>query len=103
MTDSRKMAQQLIDAERTRTPLTPFTRGYPFLSAEVAYETQWRVVERRLAGGEEIAGGQPRLTSRGKEDGRRQPRPARPGQTGRPRHPRAVVRVAHHRNAVATR
>jgi 2-oxo-3-hexenedioate decarboxylase len=68
MTDSRKMAQQLIDAERTRTPLTPFTRGYPFLSAEVAYETQWRVVERRLAGGEEIAGAKLGLTSRVKRD-----------------------------------
>jgi 2-keto-4-pentenoate hydratase len=68
MIDSRKMAEQLIEAERTRTPLVPFTHAYPFLDAGTAYEAQWHVVEHRLAGGEEVAGAKLGLTSRVKRD-----------------------------------
>ena len=68
MIDARSMAEQLIEAERTRTPLTPFTHAYPFLSADTAYEAQWHVVEHRLAGGEELAGAKLGLTSRVKRD-----------------------------------
>jgi 2-oxo-3-hexenedioate decarboxylase len=68
MTDARTMANRLIEAERTRTPLTPFTHAYPFLDADTAYQTQWHVVEHRLAGGEELAGAKLGLTSRVKRD-----------------------------------
>jgi 2-oxo-3-hexenedioate decarboxylase len=68
MIDARKMAEQLIEAERTRTPLNPFTHAYPFLDADTAYEAQWHVVEYRLAGGEELAGAKLGLTSRVKRD-----------------------------------
>jgi 2-keto-4-pentenoate hydratase len=68
MIDARAMAGQLIDAERTRTPLAPFTRAYPFLDADTAYEAQWHVVQRRLAEGEELAGAKLGLTSRVKRD-----------------------------------
>ena len=68
MTDARMMAERLIAAERTRTPVVPFTHSNPFLDAETAYQAQWRVVEHRLAGGEELAGAKLGLTSRVKRD-----------------------------------
>src|SRR4051794_41677115 len=68
MTDARIMAGRLIDAERTRTPLSPFTNAYPFLDGETAYKAQWHVVEHRLAGGEELAGAKLGLTSQVKRD-----------------------------------
>jgi 2-oxo-3-hexenedioate decarboxylase len=68
MIDARVMADKLIEAERTRTPLTPFTQSYPFLDAETAYKAQWHVVEHRLAGGEDLAGAKLGLTSRVKRD-----------------------------------
>jgi 2-keto-4-pentenoate hydratase len=68
MSDPRKMAERLIEAERTRTPLTPFTHAYPFLGADIAYEAQWHVVEHRLAAGEALAGAKLALTSRVKRD-----------------------------------
>ena len=68
MIDARRMAERLIDAERTRTPLIPFTQAYPFLDAGTAYDAQWHVVEHRLVGGEELAGAKLGLTSRVKRD-----------------------------------
>lgn len=68
MIDARKMAEQLIEAERSRIPVVPFTHAYPFLDADTAYEAQWHVVERRLACGEEVAGAKLGLTSRVKRD-----------------------------------
>ena len=68
MIDARTMADQLIEAERSRTPITPFTHAYPFLDDETAYKAQWHVVEHRLAGGEELAGAKLGLTSRVKRD-----------------------------------
>jgi len=56
MIDPHLIAEQLIEAERTRRPVTPFTHRYPFLDPETAYKAQWHVVEHRLAGGEELAG-----------------------------------------------
>jgi 2-oxo-3-hexenedioate decarboxylase len=68
MIDPRVMAEQLIQAERTRVPLVPFTHAYPFLDAGTAYKAQWHVVEHRLAGGEDLAGAKLGLTSRVKRD-----------------------------------
>jgi 2-oxo-3-hexenedioate decarboxylase len=68
MIDVRAIAEKLIEAERNRAPLIPFTHKYPFLDAETAYQAQWRVVQHRLAGGEEVAGAKLGLTSRVKRD-----------------------------------
>jgi 2-oxo-3-hexenedioate decarboxylase len=68
MIDPRVMAERLIEAERTRTPITPFSQAYPFLDADTAYKAQWHVVEHRLVGGEELAGAKLGLTSRVKRD-----------------------------------
>ncbi len=68
MIDPRAMAERLIDAEYTRTPITPFSQAYPFLDADTAYKAQWYVVEHRLTGGEELAGAKLGLTSRVKRD-----------------------------------
>jgi 2-oxo-3-hexenedioate decarboxylase len=68
MTDARMMADRLVRAERTCTPVTPFTQMYPFLDAETAYKVQWHVIEHRLAGGEELAGAKLGLTSKVKRD-----------------------------------
>jgi 2-oxo-3-hexenedioate decarboxylase len=65
--DGRTMAARLIEAERTRTPIRPFTQAYPFLDADTAYKAQWHVVEHRLVGGEEVAGAKLGLTSRVKQ------------------------------------
>jgi 2-oxo-3-hexenedioate decarboxylase len=68
MINARAMAEKLIEAERTHTPIRPFTHAYPFLDADTAYDAQWHVVEHRLAGGEELAGAKLGLTSRVKRD-----------------------------------
>ncbi len=68
MTAARQMAERLIEAERTRTTLTPFTQAQPFLDTRTAYECQWHVVEHRLAGGEALAGAKLGLTSRVKRE-----------------------------------
>ena len=68
MIDGRIMAERLIEAECTRTPIRPFTQAYPFLDADTAYKAQWHVVEHRLVGGEELAGAKLGLTSRVKRD-----------------------------------
>jgi 2-keto-4-pentenoate hydratase len=107
MIDARKMADQIIGAERSRTPLVPFTQAYPFLDADTAYEAQWHVVEHRLAGGEEIAGAKLGLTSRVKREalGIHQPlygwlttgmlmSPAQPVPVDELIHPRAEPEIA---------
>jgi 2-oxo-3-hexenedioate decarboxylase len=68
MTDPRAMADTLIAAERTRTPVPPFTRSNPFLSAETSYKAQQLFVEHRLQDGEELIGVKLGLTSRVKRE-----------------------------------
>jgi 2-keto-4-pentenoate hydratase len=62
------MADTLIAAERTRTPIPPFTRANPFLTAEAAYKAQQLFVEHRLQDGEELVGVKLGLTSRVKRE-----------------------------------
>ena len=40
MSNPQVMAEKLIEAERTRTPIPPLTRSHLFLHAETAYKTQ---------------------------------------------------------------
>jgi 2-oxo-3-hexenedioate decarboxylase len=64
VSDPQVMAEKLIEAERTRTPIRPLTRSHPFLDAETAYKTQALVVDDRLRAGERIVGAKLGLTSR---------------------------------------
>jgi 2-keto-4-pentenoate hydratase len=68
VTDPRAIADALIEAERTRTPVPPFTRAFPFLDPETAYKAQRLFVEHRLQGGERLVGAKLGLTSRVKRD-----------------------------------
>ncbi|WP_214371401.1 2-keto-4-pentenoate hydratase [Pseudonocardia sp. H11422] len=68
MTDPQTMADALIEAERARTPVVPFTRAHPFLDAETAYKAQRLVVEHRLQDGEGLIGWKLGMTSRVKRD-----------------------------------
>ena len=64
MSDPRAIADTLIKAEYTRTPIAPFTRKNPFLSVATAYEAQALFVEHRLQAGERVVGAKLGLTSR---------------------------------------
>ena len=39
MSNPQVMAEKLIEAERTRTPIPPLTRSHPLLHTETAYKT----------------------------------------------------------------
>jgi 2-oxo-3-hexenedioate decarboxylase len=67
MTDSRAMADRLIEAERNRAAILPFTRTNPFLGAETAYAAQALFYGERLAAGERLVGLKLGLTSRVKQ------------------------------------
>jgi len=68
MTTAAAIAAALVDAERTRTPILPFTRGRPFLDTDTAYRAQASFVEHRVAAGERIIGAKLGLTSKVKRD-----------------------------------
>jgi 2-keto-4-pentenoate hydratase len=68
MSDPRAMADTLIEAERSRTPVQPFTRTNPFLSTDTAYKAQQLFVEHRLQNGERLVGVKLGLTSRVKRE-----------------------------------
>ena len=40
MSNPQVMAEKLIEAARTHTPIHPLTRSHPFLDAEMAYKPQ---------------------------------------------------------------
>jgi 2-keto-4-pentenoate hydratase len=58
-------ADQLFEAEKSRTPVPPLTEQYPALSAEEAYEIQLANVQRLQKAGYRITGKKIGLTSRG--------------------------------------
>lgn len=62
------MADTLIEAERARTPITPFTRRHLFLDVETGYKAQGLFVDSRLQAGERLIGAKLGLTSRVKRD-----------------------------------
>jgi 2-oxo-3-hexenedioate decarboxylase len=62
--DAATIADRLIEAERRRTPVAPFTAAHPFLDTETAYKAQWLFVEHRIEGGETLVGTKLGLTSR---------------------------------------
>jgi 2-oxo-3-hexenedioate decarboxylase len=64
VSDPRQIADTLIEAERRRTPVPPFTRAQPFLGVETAYRVQQLFVEHRLQSGERVIGVKLGLTSR---------------------------------------
>ena len=64
MMDPRAIADVLIEAERTRTPVAAFTRTHFFLDADTAYKAQALFVDHRLQAGEHLIGAKLGLTSR---------------------------------------
>ena len=58
------LAETLIEAERSKQPITPFTKIYPELSAEVAYRIQLEVIQKKLNAGRKIIGKKVGLTSK---------------------------------------
>lgn len=63
MSSPGAIAATLIAAERDRTPVTPFTRKFPFLDVQTAYAAQALFVEHRLQAGEHLIGTKLGLTS----------------------------------------
>jgi 2-keto-4-pentenoate hydratase len=63
-TTIEQAAGQLVEAERTRTPVGQLSAAHPGLDAADAYRIQQAVVARRLAAGERIVGWKVGLTSR---------------------------------------
>jgi 2-oxo-3-hexenedioate decarboxylase len=68
MSDPRTLADTLIHAERTRTPIAPLTRTHLFLDADTGYKIQALVVDHRLGAGEQLVGAKLGLTSRVKRE-----------------------------------
>jgi 2-oxo-3-hexenedioate decarboxylase len=64
MIDARAIADDLIEAERSRTPIPPFTSTQPYLAVGTAYEAQSLFVAHHLDGGESLIGAKLGLTSR---------------------------------------
>jgi 2-oxo-3-hexenedioate decarboxylase len=60
VTDPHALAAELIEAERTRTPIPALTRRYPFLDLRTAYQVQALVVADR---GDRLIGAKLGLTS----------------------------------------
>ena len=67
MIDARAIADRLIEAEDSRSAISPFTRANPFLSLETAYAAQTLFYGRRLTAGERLVGRKLGLTSRVKQ------------------------------------
>jgi 2-keto-4-pentenoate hydratase len=68
MSDPHKIADALLAAERTRTPIQPFTRNNPFLDTAVGYAAQESLIEQKCAAGEWVVGFKLGLTSKVKRD-----------------------------------
>ena len=68
MSDPHEIADALLAAERTRTPIQPFTRNNPFLDTALGYAAQESLIEQKCAAGEWVVGFKLGLTSKVKRD-----------------------------------
>jgi len=62
--DRKKAAQQLIDAENTRTPVVQLSTTWPEITIEDSYAIQSDVIARKVAAGAKIIGHKVGLTSK---------------------------------------
>lgn len=67
MIDAAQIAQVLVEAERDRKAVSPFTDEHPDLDEATAYDAQWAGVEAKLAAGDRLVGAKLGLTSRVKQ------------------------------------
>jgi len=67
MIGPRAIADRLIEAERSRSAILPFTKANPFLGTETAYAAQALFYGERLTAGERLVGLKLGLTSRVKQ------------------------------------
>jgi 2-oxo-3-hexenedioate decarboxylase len=65
VTTPQRMADELLAAERDRTPIAPFSRRNPFLSTSVGYATQELSIQRRRG---RVVGVKLGMTSKVKRD-----------------------------------
>lgn len=63
-----EIAQQLMDAEKTKVPIRPLTETYPDISVEDAYRIQLAAIERKTRNGAWIVGKKIGLTSKAMQD-----------------------------------
>src|SRR5579875_826623 len=57
------LARDLLEAERTKRPIAPFTQQYPELTVEDAYAVQLQVKDQKLSEGRKVIGKKVGLTS----------------------------------------
>ena len=68
MNDGKDMAARLLQAERSRSAIAPFSDAHRGISAEAAYAAQWAFVQAKLDQGEKLVGAKLGLTSRAKQE-----------------------------------
>lgn len=62
--DRKKAAQLLLEAERTRTPVTQLSTTFPDIEVEDSYAIQSEVIKQKVAGGAKVIGHKVGLTSK---------------------------------------
>lgn len=68
MPDTKLLANEIYNAEKTGAPIQPITNMYPDISAGEAYEIQLEYVKKRIEQGAEVKGKKIGLTSQAMQD-----------------------------------
>ncbi len=68
MIEAKDMASRLIQAEQTRTAISPFSDSHSDIDIDTAYAAQWAFVQSKLDAGEQLTGAKLGLTSRAKQE-----------------------------------
>jgi 2-oxo-3-hexenedioate decarboxylase len=66
--EAKDMASRLIQAEQTRTAISPFSDSHSDIDIDTAYAAQWAFVQSKLDAGEQLTGAKLGLTSRAKQE-----------------------------------
>ena len=64
----QEVAQQLLEAERTKAPIAPLTTTYKEISAQQAYHVQLAGIEEKVKNGATVKGLKIGLTSKAMQD-----------------------------------
>ncbi|MCC4723032.1 2-keto-4-pentenoate hydratase [Salinicoccus sp. RF5] len=68
MTVQHALGKEIYEAEKTGTPIAPFTERYPDITVDDAYQTQLEYVEKRQADGAVVKGKKIGLTSKAMQE-----------------------------------
>jgi 2-oxo-3-hexenedioate decarboxylase len=66
--DAKEIASRLIQAERAREEIPPFSDAHPDIDVSAAYAAQWAFVQSKVDAGEQLIGAKLGLTSRAKQE-----------------------------------